>query len=107
MIESTFVPAPAAKIVPRLAARASPLKRKPQSSPGPTSSTPSSPRFSAGTARLVGMGTDWENILGSSGNGLNDAYDNAVSAVIYSEDSGDDRRSLSVGEEHDDTDGLL
>ncbi|MFG3403805.1 hypothetical protein [Streptomyces sp. NPDC048142] len=57
-------------------------------------------------ARLVGMGIDWENMLGASGNGLNDAYDSAVSSVIYSKDSGDDRRPLPVGEEHDDTDGL-
>ncbi|WP_171059896.1 hypothetical protein [Streptomyces montanus] len=52
------------------------------------------------------MGIDWENMLGTSGNGLNDAYDRAVSAVIYSEDPGDDRRLLPVGEEHDDADGL-
>ncbi|MGW2303849.1 hypothetical protein [Streptomyces sp. NPDC001809] len=52
------------------------------------------------------MGTDWENILGASGSGLDDAYDSAVSAVIYSDDPGEDRRPLPVGEEHDDTDGL-
>ncbi|MFJ5071301.1 hypothetical protein ACIQC7_33270 [Kitasatospora sp. NPDC088556] len=52
------------------------------------------------------MGIDWENMLGASGNGLNDAYDSAVSAVIYSEDQGGSRRLLPVGEEHDDTDGL-
>ncbi|MER5776458.1 hypothetical protein ABT144_19590 [Streptomyces sp. NPDC002039] len=52
------------------------------------------------------MGFDWENILGTSGNGLDDAYDSAVSAVIYGEDQGDDRRPLPVGEEYDDTDGL-
>lgn len=51
------------------------------------------------------MGIDWENMLGTSGSGLNGAYDSAVSAVIYSEDPGDDRRTLSVGEEHDDADG--
>ncbi|MFE6938404.1 hypothetical protein [Streptomyces chartreusis] len=52
------------------------------------------------------MGIDWEHMLGTSGNGLNDAYDSAVSSVIYSEGPGDDRRRLAVGEEHDDTDGL-
>ncbi|MDX3022913.1 hypothetical protein [Streptomyces acidiscabies] len=52
------------------------------------------------------MGIDWENMLGTSGNGLNDAYDSAVSVVIYSEDPGRDRRPLLVGEERDDTDGL-
>ncbi|MCJ0875207.1 hypothetical protein [Streptomyces sp. AP-93] len=52
------------------------------------------------------MATDWESILGASGIGLNDAYDSAVSAVIYSEDPGDDRRPFPVGEEHDDSDGL-
>ncbi|MFC4508485.1 MULTISPECIES: hypothetical protein [Streptomyces] len=52
------------------------------------------------------MGIDWENMLGTSGNGLNGAYDSAVSAAVYSEDPGDDRRPLPVGEEHDDTDGL-
>ncbi|MER6520114.1 hypothetical protein ABT246_25070 [Streptomyces sp. NPDC001553] len=52
------------------------------------------------------MGIDWENMLGTSGDGLNDAYDSAVSAVIYGEDSGDSRRPLPVGEEYDDTDGL-
>lgn len=63
------------------------------------------PRFSI-RSRLVAMGIDWENVLGTSGNGLNDAYDSAVSAVIYNESPGDDRRPLPVGEEHDDTDGL-
>ncbi|MCM2392710.1 hypothetical protein [Streptomyces albipurpureus] len=52
------------------------------------------------------MGIDWENMLGTSGNGLNDAYDSAVSAVIYSEDQTGSRRLLPVGDEHDDTDGL-
>ncbi|WP_177240124.1 hypothetical protein [Streptomyces monashensis] len=45
-------------------------------------------------------------MLGTKGNGLNDAYDSAVSAVIYGEGPGEDRRPLPVGEEHDDTDGL-
>ncbi|MEU7156138.1 hypothetical protein AB0A98_06790 [Streptomyces chrestomyceticus] len=53
------------------------------------------------------MGTDWENMLGSSGNNLNDVYDSAVSAVIYSEAPGGDPRPLSVDEECDETDGLL
>ncbi|MFE0136710.1 hypothetical protein ACFWY6_34875 [Streptomyces sp. NPDC059037] len=52
------------------------------------------------------MGFDWENMLGTSGNGLSVAYDGTVSAVIYSEDPGGDRRPLPVGEEHDDSDGL-
>lgn len=52
------------------------------------------------------MGIDWENMLGTSGNGLNDAYDGAVSAVIYHEDPGDDPRTLPVDEGHDDTGGL-
>ncbi|MEV7618460.1 hypothetical protein [Streptomyces sp. NPDC089799] len=52
------------------------------------------------------MGIDWENILGASGNGLDDAYDSAVSAVIYSDDPGDDRRPFPIGEELDCTDGL-
>ncbi|MFD9867472.1 hypothetical protein ACFXI8_23615 [Streptomyces niveus] len=52
------------------------------------------------------MGIDWETILGTSGNGLNDVYDSAVSAVIYSKDPGDDPPSLPVGEERNDTDGL-
>ncbi|MFK0154246.1 hypothetical protein ACIQVK_19500 [Streptomyces sp. NPDC090493] len=34
------------------------------------------------------MGIDWEKMLGTSGNGLNDAYDSTVSAVIYSNDPG-------------------
>ncbi|MFJ6484192.1 MULTISPECIES: hypothetical protein [unclassified Streptomyces] len=52
------------------------------------------------------MGIDWENILGASGNGLDEAYDSAVSSVVYSEDPGDDDRTLPIGEEFDDTDGL-
>ncbi|MFK0179710.1 hypothetical protein ACIQVR_27490 [Streptomyces xanthochromogenes] len=52
------------------------------------------------------MGFDWENMLGTSGNGLSDTYDSAVSAVIYSEDPEVDRRPLPVGEEHDNSDGL-
>ncbi|MGW0536261.1 hypothetical protein [Streptomyces sp. NPDC003032] len=52
------------------------------------------------------MGIDWENLLGTSGNGLNDAYDRAVSSVIYGETLGGERQPLPVGEECDDTDGL-
>ncbi|MGW2984305.1 hypothetical protein [Streptomyces goshikiensis] len=52
------------------------------------------------------MGFDWENMLGTSGNGLSDVYDSEVSAVIYSEDTGSDRRPLPVGEEHDEPEGL-
>ncbi|MGN5381096.1 hypothetical protein ACQ4WX_39945 [Streptomyces lasalocidi] len=48
----------------------------------------------------------WNQLPHMSSPGLNDAYDGAVSAVIYSEGPWDDRRPLSVGEEHDDTDGL-
>ncbi|MGW4051121.1 hypothetical protein ACWENA_09850 [Streptomyces sp. NPDC004779] len=52
------------------------------------------------------MGFDWENILGASGNGLDDAYDSAVSAVMYGDDPGYDLQPLPAGEELDDTDGL-
>ncbi|MEU1520075.1 hypothetical protein ABZ490_49545 [Streptomyces sp. NPDC005811] len=52
------------------------------------------------------MGIDWENMFGTSGNGLNDAYDSEVSAVLYSEGRWDGSRPLPVGEELDDTDGL-
>ncbi|MFG2837883.1 hypothetical protein ACGFYE_23090 [Streptomyces zaomyceticus] len=52
------------------------------------------------------MGIDWENILDASGNGLDDAYGSAVSAAMYSDDPGDERRPLPIGEEYDDTDGL-
>ncbi|WP_406514403.1 hypothetical protein OG851_40640 (plasmid) [Streptomyces sp. NBC_00161] len=52
------------------------------------------------------MGIDWENMLGTSGNGLNEAYDRAVSSVVYGETLGDDHQPLPVGEECDDTDGL-
>ncbi|MFJ6760009.1 MULTISPECIES: hypothetical protein [unclassified Streptomyces] len=52
------------------------------------------------------MGIDWENILGTSGNGLDEAYDRAVSSALYGETQEDDRQPLPVGEEFDDTDGL-
>ncbi|MEV0412436.1 hypothetical protein AB0I68_16930 [Streptomyces sp. NPDC050448] len=52
------------------------------------------------------MGIDWENILDTSGNGLDEAYDKAVSSAIYSETLEGDHRPLPVGEEYDDTDGL-
>ncbi|MFD3699697.1 hypothetical protein ACFWUZ_26835 [Streptomyces sp. NPDC058646] len=52
------------------------------------------------------MGIDWENILGTSGNGLDEAYDRAVSSVVYGETLEGDHQPLPVGEESDDTDGL-
>ncbi|MEV7867519.1 hypothetical protein AB0P17_15765 [Streptomyces sp. NPDC088124] len=52
------------------------------------------------------MGIDWERMLGASGNGLHEAYDSAVSAVIYSEDPGDDCRPPLDGGEHDNSDSL-
>ncbi|WP_219667081.1 hypothetical protein [Streptomyces bambusae] len=52
------------------------------------------------------MGIDWETMLGTSGNGLDEAYDRAVSSVVHGEISEDDHRPLPVGEESDDTDGL-
>lgn len=35
------------------------------------------------------MGFDWESILGTSGAGLADAYDQAVSTVVYDQDQSD------------------
>lgn len=67
---------------------------------------PKSPRVSGSSDRIAGMGIDWENMLGTSGNGLDEAYDRAVSSVVYGEISEDDHRPLPVGEESDDTDGL-
>ncbi|MFD8636817.1 hypothetical protein [Streptomyces sp. NPDC059533] len=56
------------------------------------------------------MGIDWENILDASGNGLDEAYDRAVSSVVYGETEteslGGAHRPLPIGEEIDDTDGL-
>jgi hypothetical protein len=53
------------------------------------------------------MGFDWESILGTSGTGLDDAYDAAVSAVMYpDEPTVEVRRSCPVGEAHGGTDGL-
>jgi hypothetical protein len=52
------------------------------------------------------MGIDWENMLDASGDDLNDAYDSAVCAAIYSEDPGGNLQPLPVGEEHDGVDGL-
>ena len=51
------------------------------------------------------MGVDWESILDASETGLDDAYDAAVSAVMYPDGpqavvSG----SRPVGEAHDETD---
>jgi hypothetical protein len=53
------------------------------------------------------MGFDWESILGTSGTGLDDAYDAAVSAVMYPDRSETEvLRSFPIGEDHDETDGL-
>ncbi|GAA3394921.1 hypothetical protein [Streptomyces roseoviridis] len=52
------------------------------------------------------MGFDWENILDASGNGLDDAYDRAVSAAVFNDDPVEDHRPLPIGEEYDNTDGL-
>ncbi|MBE8515994.1 hypothetical protein ILP97_00365 [Amycolatopsis sp. H6(2020)] len=53
------------------------------------------------------MGFDWESILGTSGTGLDDAYDAAVSAVMYpDEPTVEVRRSFPVEEAHDE-DGRL
>lgn len=53
------------------------------------------------------MGIDWEGILGTSGAGLGDAYDAAVSTVMYPDQpEAEVVRSFPVGEEHDETDGL-
>jgi len=53
------------------------------------------------------MGFDWESVLGASGTGLDDAYDAAVSAVVYPDrPEAEARRSLPVGGEHDEPDGL-
>ncbi|MEV7953033.1 hypothetical protein [Streptomyces sp. NPDC088141] len=45
------------------------------------------------------MGYDWENILGASGAGIEEAYNAAVSTVIYDQDPGDDELALPFGEE--------
>jgi hypothetical protein len=56
--------------------------------------------------RLVPVGFDWESILGTSGSGLDDAYDAAVSAVMYpDEPTVEVCRSFPVGEAHDETGG--
>ncbi|SFW88335.1 hypothetical protein [Amycolatopsis australiensis] len=53
------------------------------------------------------MGFDWESIVGASGAGLDDAYDAAVSAVMYpDEPAAEVRRSFPAGEAHDETDSL-
>lgn len=52
------------------------------------------------------MGFDWESILGTREAGLDDAYDAAVSAVMYPDrPTAEVRRSLPVGEAHDRMDG--
>ncbi|WP_219152206.1 hypothetical protein [Amycolatopsis sp. TNS106] len=55
------------------------------------------------------MGFDWENVLGTSGAGLDSAYDAAVSAVMYPDSPAvvDAVHSFPVGDEHDDADGLI
>ncbi|MFI9629335.1 hypothetical protein [Streptomyces sp. NPDC052042] len=47
------------------------------------------------------MGYDWETILGTSGAGIEGAYDAAVSAVIYNQDPGDEELNLPFDEEDD------
>lgn len=41
------------------------------------------------TVSLVGMGNDWEEILGTSGSGLQINYDDALNAVDRQEPSAD------------------
>jgi len=53
------------------------------------------------------MGFDWESILCTSETGLDDAYDAAVSAVMYPDRPEPEvLRSFPVGEEQDETGGL-
>ncbi|MFK0244613.1 hypothetical protein ACIQUM_07935 [Amycolatopsis azurea] len=53
------------------------------------------------------MGFDWESVLGTSGAGLDQAYDAAVSAVIYANQPEVLPGSpLPVGHEHDEASGL-
>ncbi|MEU3624847.1 hypothetical protein [Amycolatopsis coloradensis] len=53
------------------------------------------------------MGFDWENVLATSGAGLDGAHDAAVSAVMYPESpESEPARPFPVGSEHDDADGL-
>ncbi|MEU6263742.1 hypothetical protein [Saccharopolyspora shandongensis] len=44
------------------------------------------------------MGFDWEDILGTSGAAIADAYDDAVSVLIYDQDPGDAEPSLPFDE---------
>ncbi|WP_158819128.1 MULTISPECIES: hypothetical protein [Streptomyces] len=105
--ESRFGPALAAKMAPRLTALCiTPEAEVAISARDYELNAPITEIFEH-AARLIGMGIDWENMLGASGNGLSDAYDSTVSAVIYSEAPGGDCGPLPVGEEHDDADGLL
>jgi hypothetical protein len=54
------------------------------------------------------MGFDWESVLGTSGIGLDDAYDAAVSTVMYPDPPETEvLRSFPIGEEHDERDGLI
>jgi hypothetical protein len=53
------------------------------------------------------MGIDWENILDTGGTGLDDAYDAAVSAIMYPDRSRPEAPgSFAVVEAHDETDDL-
>ena len=53
------------------------------------------------------MGFDWESILGASGTGLDDAYDAAVSAVMYPDQSRPEAlESFAAVEAHDEADGV-
>ncbi|MBE8519431.1 hypothetical protein ILP97_18280 [Amycolatopsis sp. H6(2020)] len=53
------------------------------------------------------MGFDWESILDTSGTELDDAYDAAVSAVMYPDaPQAEVPGSFPVGEAHDETDGV-
>ncbi|QWF85603.1 hypothetical protein [Amycolatopsis sp. CA-230715] len=53
------------------------------------------------------MGFDWEGMLGTSGVGLDDAYDAAVSEVMYPEPTeAEVPRMFPVRDERDEMDGL-
>jgi hypothetical protein len=53
------------------------------------------------------MGFDWESILDASGTGLDDAYDAAVSAVMYPvRPQPETLGSFPAGEAHEETDGV-
>ncbi|MEU3624816.1 hypothetical protein [Amycolatopsis coloradensis] len=53
------------------------------------------------------MGFDWESVLGTSGADLEQAYDAAVSAVMYPDPiEAESALPLPVGAEHDEIDSL-